>query len=82
MLKLLFNDIFCSGYERGRLDIFNVLFIVMSMILLHAVIKDIIEVNMILLLGLALLHGSESWCFKKNEMAIFQRAERKMIRAM
>ena len=30
----------------------------------------------------AMLYGSETWCLKKNEMAILRRTERAMVRAM
>ena len=30
----------------------------------------------------AMLYGSETWCLKENEVAIFRRAERSMVRAM
>ena len=30
----------------------------------------------------AILYGSESWCLRKNKVAILRRAERSMMRAM
>ena len=30
----------------------------------------------------AILHGSEAWCLKENEMGILRRKERSMVRAM
>ena len=29
-----------------------------------------------------MLHGSETWCLRENEMAILRRTERAMVRAM
>mgnify|MGYP001799872364 CR=1 FL=1 len=31
---------------------------------------------------LAMLYGNETWCLRENEMAIFRRTERAMVRAM
>ena len=30
----------------------------------------------------AMLYGSETWCLRKNEMAVLRRIEKSMIRAM
>ena len=30
----------------------------------------------------AMLYGSETWCFRENEMAILRRTEKAMVRAM
>ena len=30
----------------------------------------------------AMLHGSETWCLRENEMAVLRRTERAMVRAL